>query len=385
MSYGVSLCGVGGWLTLNLFLSIKAPGERQVASPNMRRKVRSKKIIAATLIVRDEARCIARCLESIRPFVDRMVVLDTGSTDDTPALAAACGAEVHHLPWPNDFSAARNHVLDLADADWNLVLDADEWILSGGEQLRLWSEGPDRLGKLCILSAMDGKDAPGAERRNWITRLLPRGVRYEGRVHEQPVSPLPRARIDVEVAHDGYLDDQLARKRDRNGPLLLRDLQDRPGDPYLLYQLGKEAELHGDLPLACARFEAALKDTDPDANWRHGLVVRQLHCLAKAGRLDEAMTLAESEMSSWVDSPDFFFVVGNLALDRATADPERALSDWLPFAASAWERCLVIGERPELEGSMRGCGSHLARENLEAVRSQMALYAVRDELARICG
>ena len=110
--------------------------------------------IAATLIVRDEARCIARCLESVRPYVDRMVVLDTGSVDGTPELAAACGAEVHHLEWPDDFSAARNHVLDLADADWNLVIDADEWIASGGEQLRRWCRGPARLGMLCIHSAI---------------------------------------------------------------------------------------------------------------------------------------------------------------------------------------------------------------------------------------
>jgi hypothetical protein len=311
-------------------------------------------------------------------------VLDTGSTDDTPALAAACGAEVHHLPWPNDFSAARNHVLDLADADWNLVLDADEWIISGGAQLRRWCKGPARLGKVCIRSAMDENAAPNAERRNWITRLLPRGVRYQGRAHEQPVSPLPRAKIELHVGHDGYLEDQLAQKRGRNGPLLLKDLEDRPNDPYLLYQLGKDAQLHDDVELACARFEAALQGADAEANWRHSLVVSQLSCLGKAERFDEAMALAEREMPAWVESPDFFFVVGKLALDRAAADPDRALSDWLPLAATAWERCLVIGERPDLEGSLQGCGSHLARHNLEAVQTQIALYAAREELARLC-
>lgn len=344
----------------------------------MRRRARNQATIAATLIVRDEARCIRRCLKSIRPHVDRIVVLDTGSTDDTPAIAAACGAEVHHLPWPDDFSAARNHVLDVADADWNLVLDADEWILSGGARLRQWCRGPARLGKLCVRSAMDGEDAPEAERRNWITRLLPRGVRYEGRVHEQPVSPLPRARLDVQIAHDGYLEDQMARKRDRNGALLLQDLKERPGDPYLLYQLGKDAELHGDLPAACDRYAAALEATAPGANWHHALIVRYLHCLGKTGRLADAFTLAQQEMPNWVDSPDFFFVLGSLARDQAIAAPDKAVDEWLPLAASAWERCLAIGERPELEGSMRGCGSHLARHNLNALR------AAREQLGRLC-
>jgi hypothetical protein len=247
--------------------------------------------------------------------------------------------------------------------------------------LRKWCKGPPRLGKVCIHSALDGDAGPGAERRNWITRLLPRGVRYEGRVHEQPVSSLPRARIELHVAHDGYLADQLDRKRHRNTPLLLRDLEDSPGNPYILYQLGKDAEFHADLPLACARYEAALQGTEAGANWRYALVVRHLHCLTTAGRLDDALALAEEEMPNWSDAPDFFFALGNLALARADADPDRALTEWLPLAATAWERCLAIGERPDLEGSMQGCGSHLARHNLEAVRTRMALQTAREELA----
>ncbi|MDP5277414.1 glycosyltransferase family 2 protein [Sphingomonas sp. DG1-23] len=337
-------------------------------------------VIAAVLIVRDEARCIARCLDSIRPHVDKMLVLDTGSIDGTPLLAAQYGAEVHHLAWSDDFSAARNHALDLADADWNLVLDADEWIVSGGEQLRRWCRAP-RLGQLCVHSAMEG--AGDAERRNWLTRLLPHGVRYRGRVHEQPVSPLPHARIELHVGHDGYLGEQLKRKRDRNAPLLLRDLHDRPGDSYLLYQLAKDAEIHSDLATACDHYAAALQGTPSEANWRHALVVRQLHCLGKTGQTEAALALADAEMARYPGSPDLFFVLGNLLHDRAQNDPAQALDEWLPLAMGAWERCLEIGERPDLEGSMQGCGSHLARHNLDAARTQLRLLAMQAELARL--
>lgn len=327
--------------------------------------------LAATLIVRNEARCIVRCLDSVRLWVDRMIVLDTGSGDDTVELAKACGAEVHHLDWPDDFSVARNHSLDLADADWNLILDADEWIASGGELLRPWCEGPPRLGRLCIHSDYDMPGAPASD-RSWITRLLPRGVRYEGRVHEQPVSPLPRERIDVHLGHDGYRDAQMAGKSGRNRPLLLLELQAKPGDPYILFQLGKDAEIGEDFAAASGHYSAALAGTPADANWRHELLVRHLHCLGQAGQTEQGLALAETQIQLWTDSPDFFFVLGNLALERAITDPERAIGHWLPLANSAWERCLEIGERPDLEGSVEGRGSHLARHNLDTLRGQMA-------------
>lgn len=337
----------------------------------MAKKNRRTPTIAAVLIARDEARCITRCLESVMPFVDRVLVLDTGSTDGTPALAAACGAEVHHLPWPNDFAAARNHALDLVDADWNLTIDADEWIVSGGGLLRKWSRGKPRLGTACVHS--EEQSAPGGGRRNWMPRLLPRGVRYAGRVHEQPVSALPHERLELHFGHDGYLGDQVARKQDRNRPLLERELQDRPGDPYLLFQLGKDAEQRGNLAKASRHYAAAFQGVPANVSYRHALVLRHINALRKTGQGDLAFDLATCEMPNWPDSPDFFFVLGHLAFERAAADPAHARDNWLPLAAAAWERCLEIGERPDLESSMQGCGSHLARHNLAAVHSQLAL------------
>lgn len=330
--------------------------------------------IAAVLIARNEARCIVRCLESIGPWVDRMVVLDTGSTDETAALARDCGAEVHHLDWPGDFSTARNRALYLADADWNLIVDADEWIASGGEGLRAWCEAGERLGRVCVHSVFDAEspeDLPAT--RSWITRLLPRGVRFRGRVHEQAVSDLPRERLELHLGHDGYLDAQMAGKQGRNRPLLLADLADHPGDPYIAYQLGKEAEGREGWAEAADWYGQAFAATPGTANWRHELTVRHLHCLGQAGRAGEALAIAEEEMPNWPDSPDFFFVVGNLALEQALADPGQAIEQWLPLAVGAWERCLEIGERPDLEGSVHGRGSHLALHNLEVVRAQLAL------------
>lgn len=344
-------------------------------------KHRRPRTIAAVLIAKDEARCIMRCLDSVRPFVDRLVVLDTGSADGTPDLAAAAGAEVHHLPWPNDFAAARNHALDLADADWNLSIDADEWITAGGPLLRKWCQAPGqshnpKLGSVCVHS--EEASAPGAGRRNWMPRLLPRGVRYAGRVHEQPVSRLPHQRIELHLGHDGYVGAQVARKQDRNRPLLLAELQDRPGDPYLLFQLGKDAEQQGDLTEASRHYTAAYPLVPADVSYRHALVLRHINALRKSGQAEAAFDLANREMANWPDSPDFFFILGHLAFERARADPAHAAGEWLPLAAAAWDRCLEIGERPDLESSMQGCGSHLAANNLAVARGQLAALGRSD-------
>lgn len=333
--------------------------------------------LAVAMIVRNEARCISRCLESVRPWVDKMVVLDTGSTDDTKRLARKAGAIVHEMVWPGSFSEARNRSLELADADWNIVIDADEWIASGGEQLRSWCEATERLGAVCVHSSFQiahtqKVDRPLADSRNWITRVLPRGVGFEGRVHEQVASALPRVKVDLHLGHDGYLDAQMETKRDRNRPLLLLDLKDRPGDPYILYQLGKEAERLDEFGAACGYYQQSLAASSSTANWMHSLAIRYLHCLGQSGDLDTAFTYIDQNMERWGQSPDFFFVLGNLALDKAASDPANALREWIPLAVAAWERCLEIGERPSLEGSVHGRGSHLARTNLAAIQSQLS-------------
>jgi len=97
--------------------------------------------LSLSMIVKNEARDLARCLESVKPVVSEIVVVDTGSTDETPQIAAGLGARVISTPWTNDFSAARNIGLDAATGDWLLLLDADEelpaWMPTKSCRLRL--------------------------------------------------------------------------------------------------------------------------------------------------------------------------------------------------------------------------------------------------------
>ncbi|NML14881.1 tetratricopeptide repeat-containing glycosyltransferase family 2 protein [Azohydromonas caseinilytica] len=318
--------------------------------------------LALVVIARDEARCIARCLQSAKAVVRRMLVLDTGSTDDTVAIARSCGAQVHHAPWNDDFAAARNLALELADADWNLVLDADEWLEGGAQCLR----GPELrtlfLGQALIRSDLEiaGRDEQG---RAWIPRLLPRGVRYEGRIHEQPVSELPRRRLPLVIGHDGYLPAQRTRKAGRNLQMLLQETQHQPDNAYLAYQLGTEHELAKEFLQASDQYEKALQRAHPDKQWRREAAARLVYCLAQSGEFERAIVVSGELMDECQGYPDYFFALGNLFLDVAVANPEQALEQWLPMAEAAWLRCLEIGERPELDG-VRGSGSFSAAHNL---------------------
>ncbi|HEY2000794.1 MAG TPA: glycosyltransferase, partial [Acidobacteriaceae bacterium] len=84
------------------------------------------------MIVKNESVNLARCLGSIRQVVDRIVIGDTGSTDDTAAIARSFAAEIIPVPWNGDFAAARNTVLCQSRCDWIVVLDADEMLDANG-------------------------------------------------------------------------------------------------------------------------------------------------------------------------------------------------------------------------------------------------------------
>lgn len=341
--------------------------------------------LVLSLIMRNEARCIERCLASVRPWVERMVVLDTGSTDDSVAQARRAGAEVHQRPWPDSFAEARNTALDLAgDYRYALILDADEWLESGGAALARFvnakgvTAGHPKAMAFGLLRVDSSFEQDGQIRiaPAWLPRLLPAGVRYVGRVHEQPqlaaapdalASPASagsRQRLDVIIGHDGYRPAQMTGKRTRNRDLLRAALAETPGDAYLHYQLGKDAAVHEDWSEALPAFEAARRLGGTEAPWHHDLLIRSLIGLRRARQFEAAWQLAEREAVRWDASPDFHFVVGDLALDCAVAHPALAVETFFPLIEHHWLRALQIGDRPDLEGSVLGHGSHLAAHNL---------------------
>lgn len=162
--------------------------------------------IALTMIVRDEAPTLGRCLSSVVDAVDQLIVVDTGSVDETANIACDFGARVEHFRWIDDFACARQFALDLASADWVFWLDADD-VVEGAGRIRtsVAEAGPDLPGfRWRYVTARDAHGLPACT--FWRERCVRRGrgFRWEGRVHEVlngPAAPGLRKEGDVVVDH----------------------------------------------------------------------------------------------------------------------------------------------------------------------------------------
>ena len=88
--------------------------------------------ISLCMIVKNEEDTIARCINSVKDIVDEIIIVDTGSTDNTLKILKNLNIVPYRFEWINDFSAARNYAINAATGDWILFLDADEWIKDDG-------------------------------------------------------------------------------------------------------------------------------------------------------------------------------------------------------------------------------------------------------------
>ncbi len=222
------------------------------------------------MIVRNEAERLERCLASVAGFVDEMVVVDTGSEDGTAAIAARCGASVHHLDWPGDFAPARNHALDLVRGDWVLVLDADEWLRAEAcAPLRALMEQPEVLVINLLRQEVGAAQSPFSS----VSRLFRRhaAIRWSRRYHamvDDSVASLleqePHWQVlacgEPALVHEGYRPDLLAAsgKAARLRQAMEAELAARPGDPYACAKLGALEVSQGDPARGIALLEEGL-------------------------------------------------------------------------------------------------------------------------------
>ena len=330
--------------------------------------------ISLITICRDEAENLDRCLESVRGVADELCVLDTGSTDDTIAVARRHGATVGEVPWGDDFAAARNTSLELATGDWALILDADEELVVHGARGTL--EGfarahPRAIGRL-RLSNLGAAGAGGGASEIDISRFFPlgMGLTFRGKVHEQLAAAplgdaapedareLPRLDTGGRILHHGYRAETIAArsKLQRNGRLLALAVEEDPADPYLWSHLGRTAfvaEQHQRAFDACARAIELLGAGD--APYLGLLYETAGYALRSLGRSAEARALLGRIERRFHRRADTRFLIALLELDAGR----------LAEAEAGFRACLELkGLTPEGGETTRSCSTWAPAFNL---------------------
>lgn len=231
-------------------------------------------LLSIGLIAKNEQKYINECLNALVPLQKsigaEIIVVDTGSDDETAAIAKKYTDKVFSFEWCDDFAAARNETLRYAEGEWYLFFDADEILQNPEEIERFFTSGEyRRYNSASYIKrnfTMNDLSCYSDQNTVRLVRRVPE-LRFEGIIHEQivPVSA-PTKRLDALFYHYGYLyesEDDKRAKASRNAELLKKQLAAAPSShTYLqlaesLRGLDKkqalDAAVHGLESADCAR------------------------------------------------------------------------------------------------------------------------------------
>ncbi len=239
-----------------------------------------------------------------------MVVVDTGSTDETVAIAEAAGAEVHHWAWRDDFAQARNVSLGYATGDWILILDGDECLAEGAAEalraLDLGPDAPDASDFEVINYSTDRHRRSEAmlQRQIRLFRNRPR-FRYSGHVHNQIADlesgwPLEGPQVAVAVEHFGYTPTVWAHQRKvQRLTMLERAVREQPDSPFTHYNLANHLKILERFGEALTHYRACLDllAGERSLEWHTMAAVMAAFCAHRSGRDEEAVALCDGVLA----------------------------------------------------------------------------------------
>ena len=196
------------------------------------------------LIVRNEENCLRQTLENIRPLADEIVVTDTGSTDNTVAIAESLADKVLFHAWQDSFSEARNYSLQHSTTGYVCWIDADEFI-ENPETIDV-SQWQDAKTLLCPIHS----DMPSGQiARHFLPKIFRNHTaHFEGIVHNQLIYSEPALATDITFRHSGYNESPeiMRKKQARTIGLLEKQLAEDPNNTFSMMNLGRSLLNHGD-------------------------------------------------------------------------------------------------------------------------------------------
>ncbi|UVO06846.1 glycosyltransferase [Pectobacterium polonicum] len=333
------------------------------------------------MIVKNEALHLGNSLKEITKYFDDIVVVDTGSTDDTKNIARNFTDKVYDFEWISDFSAARNYSLQFSKYDWILVVDADEVInqFDATLLLSLINEHPTKVGTVEIASITNDEN-PGEidliqER---ISRIFNKKY-YEffGIIHEQickkNTGKVPEGRFDTPLSfmHNGYTKEVIESKNKivRNITLLQQSIDKTSNDAYLHYQLGKSYYLGKDYEQAAQSFETSLRlQKNIPQDYNEVLIECYGYCLINTARYEKALDILQYESIN--SSTDFMFLKALILMNNS--DFQNAIN--------TFQLCTKMGP-----GRKQGVGTYKANYNIAVILECFGMKSEALDYYQRCG
>lgn len=232
--------------------------------------------LTVAMIARDAARLIPASLKEISGLADEIVVVDTGSSDDTTNVARELGASVYSFHWNDDFSAARNYALTKACGDWIFWLDAGESVtdVTSAKLRQFLESSPSPENAYLVFIELPPSTSGGMRERVGRVRLMPNrnDLVFEGRVGERLEPAIAAAGMSVKnsefvierTARDHG--EQIKRARgSRNLGIIQQEIEFSGPTPRRLVILGEAYDLLNEKPKAAQAFREAIHRARPES------------------------------------------------------------------------------------------------------------------------
>jgi tetratricopeptide (TPR) repeat protein len=330
--------------------------------------VRQRVKLSLCMIVRNNESTIRAALESIRPWVDEMIVVDTGSTDRTPEIARELGAKVFFFRWCDSFSAARNFSIDQAQGEWIFWIDSDDTIdAANGRQLRalVEQEVPTQVLAFsmrvhCPCQDSDGQDDFIAVDHVKLFRNR-RELRFEHRIHEQILPAINRlggdvVTTDLFVVHSGYdrSPEGQQRKIERDLKLLHLQFAEQPTHTFTLFNLGMTYTDIRQYAEAIPYLQRSLAYAGPHDSHVRKAYAFLVTCYSGLGQTAEALAVCRQGLERLPEDAELRFQKGQLLSTQG---------QWAECART-YEDLLAHHDARYFQSLHAGITGYLARFNL---------------------
>lgn len=225
--------------------------------------------LTLSMIVKNEEKYLEGCLESVKGIADEIILVDTGSTDNTIEIARKFGAKVFHFNWINDFSAARNFALRKSSGRWILYLDADERLTEESiEETKKIISKDEKAAYYCLVKSVDEKNRLPHYMRYPRLFYNNKKLEFRSKIHEQIIPSLLELKYEfkqsnIEILHLGYNIEMagIKEKAQRNLELLLEEYKENPS-AYNAFQIGQSYAMLGDKEKAYEYFNKTVETKD---------------------------------------------------------------------------------------------------------------------------